>query len=257
MIDIRGLTKHYDDVVAVNDLDLAVGSGEVLGLVGPNGSGKTTTMRCLCGIIPPTGGEIVIDGTLLALDPIACKKQIAFVPADPKLFDYLTVREHLAFFARLYEMGDQKNEAEQLLTELEIIDKADRLPGALSRGMQQKLMIACALIHKPRVLVFDEPFTGLDPQAIRTIKRMLAEYADTGAAVIVSSHLLALVDALVDRVAIIKDGHKIAHGTKSELAAGMPQLQGRDDLDDLEEIFLAATTATAPTQTEEPSDDTE
>lgn len=237
MVRIEGLVKQYDDTLAVDGLSFNVYEGEILGLVGPNGAGKTTTMRCLCGIIPPTTGYIEVCGVLLQSDPVAVKQRVAFVPADPKFFDYLTVREHLRLFARLYQCGDREAEMDRLLTLLKIDDKQHHLPSALSRGMQQKLVIACALIHNPSVLIFDEPFTGLDPLAIRIIKQLLRELAQEQKAVIVSSHLLGMVEEMVDRVLILQKGRKIAHGTMEDLRTDKSALQERG----LEEIFLELT----------------
>src|SRR5581483_3164456 len=145
MIKVAALTKLYGDFVAVNELSFTVQPGEVMGLVGPNGAGKTTTLRCLAGIIPPTRGRIRICGHDLGQEPIAAKKQLAFFTDEPRLFDYLTVEQHLAFVARIYQVADYQQITGPLLEELEIADKADKLPGELSRGMKQKLVIACGL----------------------------------------------------------------------------------------------------------------
>jgi ABC-2 type transport system ATP-binding protein len=163
MIEVRGLTKLYGEFVAVNELSFAVQPGEVMGLVGPNGAGKTTTLRCLAGIIPPTRGDIHICGRVLSQDPVEAKRELAFLTDEPRLFDYLTVWQHLNFVARIYQVAHWEQLATPLLEELEILDKRDKLPGELSRGMKQKLALACGLIHSPRVIYFDEPLTGLDP----------------------------------------------------------------------------------------------
>jgi ABC-2 type transport system ATP-binding protein len=147
MIEVAGLTKLYGELVAVNELGFEVRPGDVMGLVGPNGAGKTTTLRCLSGIIPPTRGRIRICGHDLAGEPIAAKRQLAFFPDEPRLFDYLTVEQHLAFTARIYQVRDYEPAGDQLLEELEIAGKRNALPGELSRGMKQKLAIACGLLH--------------------------------------------------------------------------------------------------------------
>src|ERR1041385_7222965 len=162
MIEVEGLTKLYGEFVAVNELSFSVQAGEVLGLVGPNGAGKTTTLRCLSGIIPLTRGTIHICGHDLVRDPIAAKGQLAFFTDEPRLFDYLTVEQHLAFTARIYQVAGYESMADQLLQELELTSKKDALPTELSRGMKQKLAIACGLLHAPKVIYFDEPLTGLD-----------------------------------------------------------------------------------------------
>src|SRR5882757_9058568 len=216
MIEVEGLTKLYGDFVAVNELSFAVQPGQVMGLVGPNGAGKTTTLRCLAGIIPPTRGTIRICGHDIANEPIEAKKQLAFFTDEPRLFEYLTVEQHLAFTARIYQVANYQELARPLLEELEIADKADKLPGELSRGMKQKLVIACGLLHSPRVIFFDEPLTGLDPVGIRRMKDSILKRAKAGAAIIISSHLLHLVEEICSHLLILKSGRKIADGTLAE-----------------------------------------
>jgi ABC-2 type transport system ATP-binding protein len=238
LIEIEGLTKVYGSIAAVADLSFRVEPGEVLGLVGPNGAGKTTTLRCTVGIVPPTRGSIRIFGHSLADDPIDAKRQISFMPDEPRLFDYLTVTEHLQFTARIYGVSDFKEQSAGLLEELELSDKKDALPGELSRGMKQKLVIACGLLHSPKVLIFDEPLTGLDPLGIRRMKSTILRRAHEGASIIISSHLLHLVEELCDRVLILKEGRKIIHGSLDDISRSLPELQG--DMN-LEEIFLHMT----------------
>ncbi len=237
MIHVHDLTKVYGALTAVQGLSFHVPPGEILGLVGPNGAGKTTTLRSLAGIIPPTRGEIRIAGHDLARAPVAAKAALAFIPDEPQLFDYLTVREHLGFVARLYRQPEAVARGPGLLAELELADKADSLASELSRGMRQKLAIACGLIHQPQVLILDEPLTGLDPVGIRRMKRTIAARAEAGAAVILSSHLLPLVEELCTRLLIIQRGQLVAMGTVAEIAAGRPELSGRG----LEDLFLSLT----------------
>jgi len=238
MIEVRGLGKKYGDFTAVRDLSFSVRPGQVLGLVGPNGAGKTTTLRCLAGIIPATSGEVTINGNDLANAPIAAKRALAFFPDEPRLFDYLTVRQHLAFVARVYGVTNHEAIAQPLLDEFEIADKADELPGALSRGMKQKLIIACGLLHSPRVLFFDEPLTGLDPLGIRRMKKSIKQRAQDGAAIVLSSHLLHLLEEVCSNVLILKQGTKIADGTLAEVTA---QFSNGEAGVSLEEIFVRAT----------------
>jgi ABC-2 type transport system ATP-binding protein len=237
MLQVDGLTKLYGTLPAVQGLSFAVGPGEVLGLVGPNGAGKTTTLRCLAGIIPPTAGGIVVAGHDLALDPVAAKAALAFIPDEPLLFDYLTVEEHLRFVARLYRLGDVSPQFAALLAELELTEKRGALATELSRGMRQKLAIACGLIHNPRVLMLDEPLTGLDPVGIRRMKRTIAARAAAGVTVVLSSHLLQLVEELCTLLLVIHQGRRVAFGTVPEIVAGRPELSGRG----LEDIFLSLT----------------
>lgn len=241
MIEVNGLAKRYGNFTAVRDLSFAVQPGEVLGLVGPNGAGKTSTLRCLAGIVPASGGTVRIAGHDVKTDPVAAKRALAFFPDEPRLFDYLTVRQHLNFVARIYGVADHATIAEPLLEELEIADKADQLPGELSRGMKQKLAIACGLLHGPRVMFFDEPLTGLDPLGIRRMKDSILKRAREGAAIVLSSHLLHLLQEVCSHVLILKKGEKIAHGTLAEVAA---QFANGETGVSLEEIFIRATGGT-------------
>ena len=238
MIEITGLSKLFGTFTAVRDLSFVVQPGEVLGLVGPNGAGKTTTLRTLAGIIPPTSGTVRIAGQDLLTNPIAAKRALAFFPDEPRLFDYLTVRQHLTFIARLYGVADHERLAQPLLEELEIADRADHLPGELSRGMKQKLAIACGLLHSPSVMVFDEPLTGLDPLGIRRMKDSILRRAQAGASVVLSSHLLHLLEEVCSHVLILKQGARIAGGTMAEVHA---QFSDGDANASLEDVFIRAT----------------
>lgn len=238
MIQVEGLTKLYGEFVAVNELSFAVQPGHVLGLVGPNGAGKTTTLRCLSGIIPPGRGRISICGADLASDPIAAKRQLAFFNDEPRLFDYLTVHQHLVFTARIYQVANFEPLANALLQELEIADKRDALPGELSRGMKQKLAIACGFLHSPQVIYFDEPLTGLDPIGIRRMKDSILKRARDGAAIIISSHLLHLVEEICSHILILKNGRKVIDGTMQEIRSRFSQQAGDANL---EEVFFRAT----------------
>ena len=238
MIEVEALTKQYGSFTAVSGLSLTVRPGEVLGLVGPNGAGKTTTLRCLAGIIPSTSGSVRIAGHDLAADPVGAKRALAFFPDEPRLFDYLTVRQHLNFVARIYGVADYEERSRPLLEELELAEKADVLPGELSRGMKQKLVIACGLLHSPTVMYFDEPLTGLDPLGIRRMKDSIVRRAKEGASVILSSHLLHLLQEVCTNVLILKKGVKVADGTLAEVEA---QFSNGEANVSLEEIFIRAT----------------
>ena len=235
MIEVRELRKTYGETEAVRGLSFEVRAGEVLGLVGPNGAGKTTTLRCIAGILPPSAGIVRIAGHDIVNDPVPAKKALAWVPDDPRFFENLSVEDHLRFIARLYQTPDGEKRIPRLLEEFELADKADSLPAALSRGMKQKLSLACAFLHDPRAILFDEPLTGLDPIAIRWAKDAIAARAREGAAVVVSSHLLHLVEELADRVLIILEGTLRGIGTVEELRAAHPDLGAGAGL---EEIFL-------------------
>lgn len=237
MIDVHHLTKSYDKLLAVDSLSFDVKPGEILGLVGPNGAGKTTTLRCLAGIIAPTGGTVRIVGHDIQTDPVPAKQAIAFIPDEPHLFDYLSVQEHLRFIARLYGVADADTRVPELLAELELSEKMKVMPGELSRGMKQKLAIACGLLHNPSVLILDEPLTGLDPGGIRRMRTTIAVRARGGAAVVLSSHLLNLVEELCTRILVMRKGRAVAFGTIADIVAAHPELAGRS----LEDVFLALT----------------
>jgi ABC-2 type transport system ATP-binding protein len=223
---------------AVDDLSFEVAAGEIVGLCGPNGAGKTTTLRSLAGILQPTTGRIRVDGFDLATSPIEAKRRLAFMPDEPHLFEYLTVEEHLRLVARLYGVEDFERRAAALIDELELKGKERSLPVELSRGMRQKVVIACGLVRQASVLLFDEPLTGLDPLGIRRMRETIVARGRAGAAILVSSHLLHLVEEICTRVIIMDRGRKVADGTVAELAA-------RADLaaagSSLEQIFLHVT----------------
>jgi len=237
LILVRELTKLYGDFPAVRSISFDVAPGEILGLVGPNGAGKTTTLRSLAGIIAPTSGSVSIGGHDIQRDAIAAKQQLAFIPDEPHLFEYLTVDEHLRFIARLYGVADVEAKMPPLLAELELDDKRRALPGELSRGMRQKLAIACGLLHDPSVLILDEPLTGLDPGGIRRMRETIASRAANGSAVILSSHLLNLVEEMCTKLFVLRRGECVAFGTIEEIIAAHPDLAGQS----LEDVFLALT----------------
>lgn len=238
------MTKLYGQFTAVSDLSFSVRPGEVIGLVGPNGAGKTTTLRCLAGIIPPTRGTVRIGGFDIARNPIEAKRRLAFFPDEPRLFDYLTVQQHLNFTARIYGVPDYMEIGARLLEELEMTDKRDKIPGELSRGMKQKLVIACGLLHSPRVIFFDEPLTGLDPMGIRRMKDSILKRARDGAAILISSHLLHLLEEVCSHVLILKSGRKVIDGTLDEVRQRFSELSGDANLED---VFFRATGETKET----------
>ena len=241
-IEVIALAKSYGDFPAVKDLSFTVKEGEILGLVGPNGAGKTTTLRALAGIHPPSSGQIRIKGYDIREDGVDAKRHLAFFPDEPRLFDYLSVDEHMQFIGRLYGVPDFRANIEPLLTEFDLQDKRKAMPAELSRGMKQKLMIACGFLHQPAVLIFDEPLTGLDPLGIRRMKESISRRAKEGASIILSSHLLHLVEELCDSVLVIQNGSSIAYGTVDDLKWQIAQ--GRGDVS-LEDAFLRITSEEA------------
>ncbi len=237
MILVDHFRKQYDSVVAADDISFSLPRGVVGALIGPNGAGKTTTMRALCGIIRPTQGTLEIAGFNVATQPIEVKRRIAYVPDDPPLFETLTVFEHLQFIASAYNVADWRERAETLLDQLSLDAKRHALASELSRGMRQKVAIACAYLRTPEVLMLDEPLTGLDPAAIRLLKQSLIERAQAGTTVLVSSHLLALVEDLCQHLVILRSGRCLFSGTLQE-ARETYSASGS-----LEDVFFRATLA--------------
>lgn len=239
MIEVRALTKEYDDRVAVGGLTFTVAAGEIVGLVGPNGAGKTTTLRAMAGIHPPTSGSVSVDGFDVERQAMEAKRRLALIPDEPQLFPSLTVWEHLDFSARVYRLRGWEPAAERLLEELELLDRRDSLSDELSRGMRQKVAVASALLHDPAALLLDEPLTGLDPRGIRTLYETLRRRAAAGAAVVLSSHLLGQIEGLCTSFLIVRKGKLLFHGSCEELRAAYAADVGEDA--SLEEIFFHVT----------------
>ncbi len=235
MIQVENFRKQYDRVVAADDITFSLPKGTVGALVGPNGAGKTTTMRALCGIIKPTAGKLIVAGFDVLREPLQVKHRIAYVPDDPPLFETLTIWEHFKFIAAAYRVANFEAQADKLLEQFDLLSKRNALAGELSRGMRQKVAIACAYLHCPEVLLFDEPLTGLDPAAIRSLKNSLSSRAAEGATVMVSSHLLALVEDICQHLIILRQGKCLFSGSlveaRESYAAG----------GSLEDVFFRAT----------------
>lgn len=237
-LSVQNLRRTYGDFTAVDDLSFEVQAGEIVGLIGPNGAGKTTTLRSLAGILKPTAGLVRIDTHDIVGAPLEAKRRLAFMPDEPHLFEYLTVTEHLRLIGRLYSVPDVDRRAAALLSELELTGKESALPNELSRGMRQKVVIACGLVRDATTLLFDEPLTGLDPIGIRRMRNTIVTRARDGAAILLSSHLLHLVEEVCSRVIIMDRGRKVADGTFAELAAHAELASAGSSL---EQIFLRVT----------------
>lgn len=233
---LRGLRKAFVKP-AVDDLDLTVRAGELYALLGPNGAGKTTTLRMVTGLLPPDAGTIHVFGVDARADPIAAKRLIAWLPDDPLLYDKLTPLEYLEFVAGLWGVGAQEagERAEQLLKMLDLWEQRGQRCEGFSRGMKQKAALAGALIHDPRLLILDEPLTGLDVAIARQVKDLLVERVARGATVILTTHILEVAERLADRIGIIAKGKLVAEGTLAELRAA----RGTGDAT-LEDLFIAA-----------------
>ncbi|MEW4488876.1 ABC transporter ATP-binding protein [Thalassoglobus sp. JC818] len=243
MIEIQDFRKVYDGLLAVDQLSFSVKPGEVLGLIGPNGAGKTTTLRSLCGLVVPTSGHLSVCGYDIEQAPIEAKKRLCYIPDDPPLFSDLTVEQHLAFTASVYNVENASEKAARLLETFELASKKSTRASDLSRGMRQKLAIICGYLHEPEVILLDEPMTGLDPHGIRKLKESIQVRAEQGAAIVISSHLLAMVEDFCTHVLILKNGQQRFCGTLDELKHSFVSHQNSMTL---EQIFFHATDAEAP-----------
>jgi ABC-2 type transport system ATP-binding protein len=239
VIEVEQFSKNYGSFAAVRELSFVVRPGEIIGLVGANGAGKTTTLRAITGILRPSSGHIKVAGYDIEKEAVAAKRCFAYIPDTIHPYDLLTVTEHLHFIALTYRVVDAEKKYSALLEELELTDKKDELASNLSRGMLQKLSLACAFLREPQVIILDEPLTGLDPRGIRNIKQSIRKRAEMGTAFLLSSHLLVLVEALCDQVLILHRGQKQAFGSLEQIR-GLAALDGEATLED---AFFAVTEA--------------
>ena len=219
MLEICHLTKIYGEKKAVDDLSLSIEAGEIYGFIGHNGAGKTTTLKSVVGILRFDSGEIKINGISVNEDPIACKKQLAYIPDNPDLYDFMTGIKYLNFIADIFGI-EQKTREERIKTYAEKFDMTDDLAqpvASYSHGMKQKLAIISAWIHSPSLIIMDEPFVGLDPKASFLLKEMMRETCKNGGAIFFSTHVLDVAEKLCDKIAIIKNGKLIKTGTTEEV----------------------------------------
>jgi ABC-2 type transport system ATP-binding protein len=237
-IETFGLTKSFGNLIAVNKLNLKVRRGEIFGFLGPNGAGKTTTIKLMTGLLKPTSGTVTIMGADIQDNPVEAKKFIGLIPEEPRVYEKLTGNEFLKFMGNLFGMSENEiaRKIKELLRIFDLGEKGDELIQSYSHGMKQKIAIAGALIHSPRVLFFDEPTVGLDPKSARVIKDILKFRAEAGDCIFMSTHILEIAERICDRVGIIQNGKLIAVGDMEELRK--LSMEGKGNL---EEIFLQLT----------------
>ena len=230
MLQIEHLTKTYGEKKAVDDLSLHILPGEIYGFIGHNGAGKTTTLKSVAGILRFDAGEIRIGGTSIRTDPLACKRELAYIPDTPDLYDYMTGIQYLNFIANIFGVSaaDRQVRIRELAERFELTNDLAQPIAAYSHGMKQKLAIISAWLHAPQLVVMDEPFVGLDPKAAHLLKGMMRELCDRGGAIFFSTHVLEVAEKLCDKVAILRAGKLIRSGT-------MDEVKGDDSL---EEVFL-------------------
>ena len=230
MLTIQHLTKRYGEKKAVDDLSLHIAPGEIYGFIGHNGAGKTTTLKSVVGILQFDEGEITIDGHSVRADPLTCKRELAYIPDNPDLYDFMTGIKYLNFVADIFGVGAAERQARirKYADAFELTDDLAQPIAAYSHGMKQKLAIIAAWLHQPKLIIMDEPFVGLDPKASHLLKGMMREVCDQGGAIFFSTHVLEVAEKLCDKVAIIKGGRLIRSGT-------MEEVKGDDSL---EQVFL-------------------
>ena len=230
MLKIEHLTKRYGEKTAVEDLDLHIRPGEIYGFIGHNGAGKTTTLKSVSGIMQFDGGKITINGIDIQKEPVKAKKEMAYIPDNPDLYEFMSGIKYLNFVADIYGVGEEERteKIRKYAGIFELTDDLGQPVSAYSHGMKQKLALISALIHSPKLILMDEPFVGLDPKASHLLKEIMREHCDNGGAIFFSTHVLEVAEKLCDKVAIIKQGKLIKAGT-------MDEVKGDDSL---EEVFL-------------------
>lgn len=233
MLKIQNFTKYYGDKKAVDNLNLEVKSGEIFGFIGHNGAGKTTTIKSIVGILDFEEGDIFIDGISIKKDSLECKKNIAYIPDNPDIYENLSGNFYLNFIADIFEIDEKtrKEKVEKYATMFEIKENLNDLISSYSHGMKQKLVIISALMHSPKLLVLDEPFVGLDPKSTFLLKQIMRDMTNDGTTIFFSSHVLEVVEKLCDRIGIIKKGKLIKLGSVEEIKGD----------ESLEEVFLELT----------------
>jgi ABC-2 type transport system ATP-binding protein len=238
----HGVSRTFGAVTALHALDLEVRLGEVFGLLGSNGAGKTTALRILCGLLEPSSGRVTIDGRDVGEDPLAARRQFSFVPDGAPLYANLSPKQHLALVGRLHgvDEGHIASESRRLLEALELSDRVDDPVGGFSRGMRQKTALACAILPRPKLLILDEPLNGLDAPTTAVFKEVLRAWADRGGTVLYTSHMLDVAERVCDRVAVLHEGRLLGVGSLDELRS----IAGRDGT--LEQVFGAMTHAVDP-----------
>ena len=230
MLKIEGLTKKYGDKCAVDNLSLEIAPGEICAFIGHNGAGKTTTLKAAVGILAFDEGNIFINGVSVLSDPILCKKNIAYIPDNPDLYDFLSGIGYLNFVADVFGVSDKerKERIKTLAQKLELTDALANPIGEYSHGMKQKLAIISAWLHSPKLILMDEPFVGLDPKAAFTLKEMMREHCEAGGSIFFSTHVLDVAEKLCDKVAIIKNGRLVVSGEMDKVRGNVS----------LENVFL-------------------
>jgi ABC-2 type transport system ATP-binding protein len=237
-VELRGVTKRYNEILAVNNINLTINSGEIFALLGPNGSGKSTTLKMLLGLVPPTAGSLTVLGLDVQKDPVAVKRQVGYVPESPDIYEFLTGIEYLDFIADIYSVpsAEKQQRINEYLKALQLEGREGDMINSYSDGMKKKISLISAFLHKPKLLILDEPLNALDPRSARIVKNFLQELKAQGVTTILSTHVLEIAEAVCDRIGIMYQGSILALGNMNQLReeASLPG-------SGLEDIFLKLT----------------
>ncbi len=237
-VEFQNTTKQYDEILAVDNIDLKIGTGEIFALLGPNGSGKSTSLKMIMGLVQPTSGSVQVLGIDVKKDPVAVKKQVGYVPESPSVYEFLTGIEYLDFIADIYGISpaDKKQRVNEYLKALQLEGREGDMINSYSDGMKKKISLISAFLHKPKLLILDEPLNALDPRSARIVKDLLHELKSQGVTTILSTHVLEIAEAVCDRIGIMYQGKILSLGTMTELRqrASLPESK-------LEDIFLKLT----------------
>jgi ABC-2 type transport system ATP-binding protein len=237
-VELKGVVKRYNEILAVDNVDLTIKAGEIFGLLGPNGSGKSTTLKMLLGLVQPDSGSVTVLGTDVQQDSVAVKQQVGYVPESPRLYEFLTGIEYLDFIGDVYgvQTAEKKNRINEYLKALQLEGREGDMINSYSEGMKQKIALISAFLHRPKLLILDEPLSALDPRSARIVKDFLQELKTQGVTTIMSTHVLEIAQALCDRIGIMYHGKLLALGNMAELR----QMSRLPD-SGLEDIFLKLT----------------
>ncbi len=237
-VDLRGVTKRYNEIVAVNNINLTINTGEIFALLGPNGSGKSTTLKMLMGLVQPTAGSITVLGMDVTKDPVAVKRQVGYVPESPNIYEFLTGIEYLDFIGDIYAVptAEKQQRITEYLKALQLEGREGDMINSYSDGMKKKISLISAFLHKPKLFILDEPLNALDPRSARIVKDYLQELKAQGVTTILSTHVLEIAEALCDRIGIMYQGNILALGSMADLRqkASLPS-------SGLEDVFLKLT----------------
>lgn len=230
MLEVKNLTKKFENKIAVDNISFSISDGEIFALLGPNGAGKTTTVKMIAGLLKPTCGTIYLDGIDVVSDPQKAKRYISYIPDEPFVYPYLTGREFLSFISEVYSIDDYKEKIEELALYFGLHNDIDKLLSTYSHGMKQKILIASAVIRKPKLMIFDEPTVGLDPISVKKFRTYLRKLKENGTSIFICTHILEMAQKIADRVCVLMNGKVVLSDTVDNIVSKTNK--------NLEEVFF-------------------